>query len=205
VAEGALTLIAEGSSVVTISNSTTVQHALRHAQRAGRRFSVICAESRPVCEGRQTAAQLASYGIPVRLMVDAAAVEAAASAHLVLVGADMLSMQGLVNKVGTRALAAVARHAGVPFYALCGSEKFLPPGFTPLEQIEWPTAEVWPEAMEGVAVRNCYFDTTPLELISGIVTEQGTLPVAAIEAWLAATHLHPALARPPAQRPLRDL
>jgi translation initiation factor eIF-2B subunit delta len=33
-----------------------------------------------------------------------------------------------------------------------------------------------------------------LEAISGIVTEQGTLPVAAIEAWLAATRLHPALA-----------
>ncbi|HWQ13477.1 MAG TPA: translation initiation factor eIF-2B [Roseiflexaceae bacterium] len=200
VAEGALALVAEGSVVVTISYSTTVLHALRHAQRAGRRFTVICAESRPVYEGRQTAAQLASYGIPVKIMVDAAAVAAAASAQLVLVGADLLSMQGLVNKVGTRALAAVAHDAGVPFYALCGSEKFLPLGFAPLEQLEWPAAEVWPDAPEGVAVRNRYFDTTPLELVSGIVTEQGTLPVAAIEAWLAATRLHPALARPPASK-----
>jgi translation initiation factor eIF-2B subunit delta len=38
------------------------------------------------------------------------------------------------------------------------------------------------------------FDFTPLELLSGIVTEQGILPVAAVEAWLAATRLHPALA-----------
>ena len=43
-------------------------------------------------------------------------------------------------------------------------------------------------------IRNRYFDLTPLELLSGIVTERGVLPVAAIEAWLASTHLHPALA-----------
>src|SRR5262249_47615316 len=47
VAEGALGLIGEGSTIVTISNSSTVQHALIHAQRAGRRLAVICAESRP--------------------------------------------------------------------------------------------------------------------------------------------------------------
>lgn len=197
VAEGALSLISDGDTIVTVSYSTTVQHALLHAQRAGRRFRVICAESRPVCEGRQTAASLASYGIPVTLMVDGAAVEAAAEAQLVLVGADMLSYRGLVNKVGTHALASVAQRAGVPFHALCGSEKFLPPGFMPPEELDWPPQEVWPDAPEGVAVQNRYFDTTPLELISGIVTEHGTLPVAAIEAWLAATRLHPALARPP--------
>src|SRR5690606_41726653 len=61
----------------------------RSAQRAGRRFSVICAESRPVFEGRQTAAALASYGIPVRLVVDAAAMHAVAEAQMVLVGADL--------------------------------------------------------------------------------------------------------------------
>jgi translation initiation factor eIF-2B subunit delta len=195
VAEGALKLIAEGSTIVTLSYSTTVQHALLHAQRAGRRFSVICAESRPVYEGRQTASALAGYGVPVRLVVDTAAVEAVSSAELVLVGADMLSTHGLVNKIGTRALAAAARSAGVPFYTLCGSQKFLPPGFEPLEQLDRPGEEIWPDAPSGVHVRNRYFDTTPLELISGIVTEQGILPVAAIEAWLAATRLHPALAR----------
>jgi translation initiation factor eIF-2B subunit delta len=197
VAEGALALINDGATIVTISYSTTVLNALLHAQRAGRRFNVVCAESRPVFEGRQTAAALAGYSIPVQLMVDAAAMDAAAAAQVVLVGADMLSTRGLVNKIGTHALAAVARSHDIPFHALCGSEKFLPPGFTVLEQLDWPAGEVLPDAREGVAVRNRYFDTTPLELISGIVTEQGTLPVATIEAWLAATKLHPALERPP--------
>jgi translation initiation factor 2B subunit (eIF-2B alpha/beta/delta family) len=197
VAEGALTLISDGATIVTLSYSTTVQYALLHAQRAGRRFRVVCAESRPIYEGRQAAGQLAEYGIPVQLMVDAAVVSAVSSAQLVLVGADMLSTRGLVNKAGTRALAAEAHRQGVPFYTLCGSQKFLPPGFEPLEQTDWPAAEVWPDAPSGVEVHNRYFDTTPLELITGIVTEQGILPVAAIEAWLAATKLHPALSHPP--------
>ncbi len=194
VAEGALTLIGDGSTIITLSYSSTVQHALQHAMRAGRRFNVICAESRPGCEGRETAAALAGYGVPVTLMVDAAVVAAIPTAQLVLVGADMLSDRGLVNKVGTYALAMAARGAGVPFYTLCGSEKFLPPGFKPLEQADHPATEIWTDAPGGVAIRNRYYDSTPLEAISGIVTEQGTLPVAAIEAWLAATRLHPALA-----------
>lgn len=197
VAEEALALITDGATVVTLSYSTTVLNALLHAQRAGRRFSVVCAESRPVLEGRQTAETLAGYSIPVRLVTDAAAPDEVPHASVVLVGADMLSEAGLANKTGTRALATVARAVGVPFYTLCGSEKFLPRGFAALEQNDWPSDEVWPDAPAGVEVRNRYFDTTPLDLIAGIVTEQGTLPVAAIEAWLAATRLHPALARRP--------
>ena len=51
VAEGALGLIPDGSTIMTLSHSGTVEQALLHARRAGRRFSVICLESRPACEG----------------------------------------------------------------------------------------------------------------------------------------------------------
>ena len=40
VAEGTLGLIDEGSKIVTLSFSSTIQHALMHAQRAGRRIEV---------------------------------------------------------------------------------------------------------------------------------------------------------------------
>jgi translation initiation factor eIF-2B subunit delta len=193
VAEGALGLIGEGSRIVTLSNSRTVQHALIHAQRAGRRLEVICAESRPSLEGREQAALLMNCGVSVTLLDDAAAINAAAHADLALVGADMLTNGGLINKIGTRPMAIIAREAGVPFYTLCGSEKFLPPGFQLRQQPDLSLEDVWSDAPQDAGVAR-FFDFTPLEVLSGIVTEQGILPVAAVEAWLAATKLHPALA-----------
>jgi translation initiation factor 2B subunit (eIF-2B alpha/beta/delta family) len=192
VAEGALGLVGEGSTVVTIAYSSTVQHALCHAQRAGRRLEVICAETGAGGEGHGTAEVLANCGVAVRLLSDPEAIAAVVRADLVLVGAEMLTSQGVVNRAGTRALAHAAREHGKPFYTLCGSEKFLPP--------EFERASQYPQTNGGAAngagashTPEAAFDLTPLALISGIVTEQGVLPVEGIEAWLAATKLHPAL------------
>jgi translation initiation factor eIF-2B subunit delta len=191
VAEGALGLIGEGSTVVTISYSSTVQHALCHAQRAGRRLEVVCAESLPGREGCATADKLTNCGVPTTLLADAEAIAAVARANLVLVGADMLTGRGLVNKAGTRALAIAAQQAGKPFYTLCGSEKFLPPDFH--ASYAAGTYSGLLDAGEEARVKETLFDLTPLATIGGIVTEQGVLPIEGIEAWMAATKLHPAL------------
>lgn len=196
IAETALRLIPDEGQVLTNGRSTTVRAALRHAQRAGRRFRVVCAEGRPACEGRTLAAELAAGGIPVTLVIDALAIALAGESQLVLIGADHLSGDGLVNKVGTYGIALAAREAGVPMYALCGSEKFLPPGFVPPAQARWPADQVWAEAPANLAISNLYFDSTPLDALAGIVTEQGVQPTVGIEAWLAATKLHPGLKRP---------
>ncbi|GAB4212987.1 MAG: initiation factor 2B [Roseiflexaceae bacterium] len=194
VAENALALIEDGMTVVTLSQSSTVQHALFLAQRAGRRFSVVCAESRPSCEGREMAANLAARGLSVKLLIDTAAVASVARAHLVIVGADLLGAAGLVNKIGTHALALAGQASAVPLYTLCSSEKLLPTGYPPPEQRLWPSNEIWADAPDGVEVDNQYYDFTPLHHISGIVTEHGILPTETVEGWLAATKLHPSLA-----------
>lgn len=195
IAESALRLIPEDGTVLTNGRSTTVRAALRHAQRAGRRFKVICAESRPGCEGRALAGELAAGGLPTTAVIDALAIAMAGKAQLVLVGADHLSGSGLSNKVGTYGMALAAQAAGVPMYTLCSSEKFLPPGYAQPEQPRGPSEQVWAEAASGVAVLNLYFDLTPLAALAGIITEQGILPNAGIEAWLAAIKLHPDLSK----------
>jgi translation initiation factor eIF-2B subunit delta len=195
IAETALRLIPEDSQVLTNGRSTTVRAALRHAQRAGRRFKVVCAEGRPACEGRTLAGELAAAGMSVTLVIDALAVTMVSQSHLVLVGADYLDAQGLVNKVGTYGIALAAAAANVPIYALCGSEKFLPPGYVPPAQARWPAEQIWDDAPPRLEIINLYFDTTPLNALAGIVTEQGVQPNEGIEAWLAATKLHPALRR----------
>lgn len=197
IAESVLPLIPEGARVLTLSRSTTVRAALRHAQRAGRRFSVICSEGRPGCEGRKMAAELAEDGIPVTIMVDALAVAYTARVHVVLVGADHLNGRGLMNKAGTYGMAVAAGANNVPVYALCSSQKFLPPGYVPPAQTRWPAEQIWEDPPAGIAVKNLYFDCTPLTELAGLVTEQGVLPTAGIEGWLASIKLHPALTRTP--------
>jgi len=35
--------------------------------------------------------------------------------------------------------------------------------------------EIWPHPAKGVEVLNFYYDTTPLDLLAGIVTEEGRI------------------------------
>jgi translation initiation factor 2B subunit (eIF-2B alpha/beta/delta family) len=193
IAESVLPYLPEGASVLTNSRSTTVRAALLHAQRAGRRFTVLCAEGRPGYEGRTMATELVNDGLAVTLMTDAVAIAWAARVQLVLVGADHLSQHGLVNKVGTSSLALTARAGGVPLYTLCSSEKFLPPGYMPPDQDIRAPEQVWDDAPPSILIQNYYFDSTPLTNLSGVITERGMLTPEGIEGWLASIHLHPAL------------
>ncbi len=173
VAERGAALIADGATVMTHSSSATVLAALLEAQRQGRWFSVIATESRPQCEGVALAERLGSVGVQVTVIVDAAAYRFLPRAQLVLIGADSASSRGLVNKVGTSMIALAAWRLGVQVYALCGSEKLLPASYPLPEEPPKNPREVLEREMAGVAAENYYFDVTPLEYLTGIVTEDG--------------------------------
>jgi eIF-2B alpha/beta/delta-like uncharacterized protein len=175
IAQQTLSLLWEGCTVVTHSRSSTVLAALKLAAARGRLVEVVCTESRPGYEGRTTAATLAQEGIRTTLITDSAAATFLGRAGLVLVGADSISRDGLANKMGTYAIALAARERGVPFYALCGTEKFLPAEHPYFRIAPQDPEEVWPEHPQGVEVSNLYFDVTPLEYVSGVVTEQAIL------------------------------
>jgi translation initiation factor 2B subunit (eIF-2B alpha/beta/delta family) len=129
VAGHAARFILDGCAVLTHSYSSTVFEAFLAARQRGRHFHVICTESRPLCEGAALAASLGREGIEVTLILDAAIASFLPRVALVLVGADAVSSRGLVNKTGTALLALAASRFQVPMYALCGSEKFLPPDY----------------------------------------------------------------------------
>jgi translation initiation factor eIF-2B subunit delta len=170
-------LIPERSRVLTHSYSSTVLRTLTDAKKAGKQFEVICTESRPICEGFQLVKKLIESNIKVQLQIDSAAAYAIKDADLVLVGADCVTPLGLVNKVGTYGLALGAKERRVPVYALCGTEKLLgaemAAGFRILKR---DPKEIWPDSPKGVEVLNFYFDTTPLGLLTAIITEEGMIP-----------------------------
>lgn len=169
-------LIPEGSRLLTHSYSSTVLRTLIDMKEESRRFEVICTESRPMYEGYQLAKKLSDFRIKVRLQIDSAAADTMKEVDLVLVGADCLNPLGLVNKVGTYGLALSAKEKGVPFYALCGTDKLLGAGMAAkFRLLKRDPREAWPNVPEGVEAVNTYFDTTPLDCLRAIVTEEGIM------------------------------
>jgi methylthioribose-1-phosphate isomerase len=147
-------------------------------------ISVIANETRPYLQGaRLTAYELLQEGIPCTLITDSMAghLMSQGEVDVVVVGADRIAANGdVANKIGTYALAVLAKRHGIPFYVAAPLSTFdpkIPDGsHIPIE--ERPAAEVtgygdtrW--APQGVAVRNPAFDVTPAELITGIICERG--------------------------------
>jgi translation initiation factor 2B subunit (eIF-2B alpha/beta/delta family) len=192
----ALAVLPPQSTVLTYSNSATVIAALRYAYDHGRIRRVLLSESRPAYDGRPQALALLEYGIAVEYSIDMALFERLAEANVVVVGADAVFPEHLVNKLGTHALARLARLQGILCFSLCAANKFLPTAATALLRItEHPGQEVWPEAPDGLVTNNRYFDTTPLALLSGIVSDQGIYTPEALRLLLQHQELSPALQR----------
>jgi len=196
-----LKLIKPNDILLTHSASRSVREALLYCWRRGKRFSIICSESRPACEGTLLARRLSQQGIPTSLTTDAlgisilrAPAERNKRITLVLVGADSVSPAGLTNKAGTLGLAMVAKQCSIPFYALAGSEKFLPASF-PVERAiqDKPSAEILARPPKGLKVINRYFDITPLSYLTAVITEKGPLTFLEIKKHLKKLNFHPRL------------
>lgn len=187
-------LIESGFHILTHSRSSTVLALFRQAHAAGIPFVVTCTESRPLYEGRDLARSLTQVGIKVELVVDAGAFELLDDLDLILIGADSVSAEGVVNKIGSRGLAWAAKAEHVPFQVVCTTFKFLPEGYKQGVTIEAQDPdEVWKEVPTGVDIVNRYFDLTPLETVTGIVTERGRLSRQEVKRQIRSAKVHPAL------------
>jgi len=193
-ASHAAALIAGKSVILTHSRSSTVEAAFRAALAAGSLFRVIATESRPLAEGVRLAEALGEQGIGVTLVVDAAIYRMLPEADLALTGADAVSVAGLVNKAGTALLGLAAARLGVPFYALCSTEKFLPAAARLKPETARDGGEILDRPLVNVVPANYYFDTTPLDVVAGIITEEGVLAPEAVLDRLRAMPVDEALA-----------
>lgn len=175
VAEFGADLISQDSVVLTHSNSSTIFEIIKKGHEAGKTFQVILTESRPVCEGRDRANELSKLGVQTLYLIDAAIGMGIERADVVLLGADSVSEDTLVNKIGTKAICLLSREAVVPCYAACESSKFMPKKLSPKKEPLRDPSEVWESPPPEISIENYYFDETPLELFTGIITEEGIL------------------------------
>lgn len=170
--------IRDGFVVFTHCHSSTVTEILRRAKADGKRFEVICTETRPLFQGRTTAREILEAGIKTTLIVDSAARSFINDADLAIVGADAITSEGnVVNKIGTSAIALMAREARTPFYVASELLKYdSATAYGDYEAIEERgPAEVWDGAPEGLIIRNPAFDVTRRDFIHGIICEEGII------------------------------
>jgi len=182
IAEIGANLIDSKDVILTHCNSDTVVALFERAWKEGKKFKVICTETRPRFQGHLTARALAKAGIPVTLVVDSAArlMMKEFKVDKVIVGGDTVRANGdLINKIGTSQIAIAARELDIDFIAAVESIKFSPRSVGgELVKIEYrDTKEVIkPGKIRGIKVLNPAFDITPAEMIDMLITEEGVIP-----------------------------
>lgn len=164
--------LATAKTIMTISRSSTLCEVFKKLKQ--RPLGFIVCESRPGCEGKVLATELASADIHIEYIIDAAISNHIKQVDAVVVGADtILADGGVVNKCGTCLLALAAHYWGVPFYVIADTSKCA--GFTRDDLIleEMPTTELAAPKSPWICPRNIYFDVTDAALIGNYITEQG--------------------------------
>jgi methylthioribose-1-phosphate isomerase len=149
--------------------------ALQTAWERGLLQRVWVDETRPLLQGsRLTAWELEAAGIPHAVIADSAAASlmAAGEVDCVVTGADRIVANGdTANKIGTYALAVLAKHHGIPLYVVAPTSTV---DLSTESGADIPIEERAPEEITArFPAHNPAFDVTPSELIAAIVTEHG--------------------------------
>jgi len=185
-------LIHDGDAVMTHCNAGalatvdfgTALGVLRAAWEQGKRFKVFADETRPLLQGaRLTAYELKRAGIPVTLITDSMAgyVMSNHMVNKVIVGADRIVRDAVINKIGTFTVAVLAKAHNIPFYVAAPKSTFEQKHTARQVVIEERKPEEVTHigkqriAPEGIDVLNPAFDVTPLKYVSAIICETGIL------------------------------
>lgn len=175
-------IIKDKTVILTYSYSTAVLQILKLASLQGKNFSVICPESRPAFEGVRFAEEIARRKIKTKLIVDAGIYGAIKSCDMILVGADTVTTEGIINKTGTEWLVSSAKTLKKPVYSAFTSEKLLPlPYSKKIKILNKPSYEVYKGKIKSIEVENRYFDITPISEFSGFITEMGVMTAKEID------------------------
>jgi methylthioribose-1-phosphate isomerase len=160
------------------------------AHQQGKNIKVWVDETRPLLQGgRLTSWELEKAGVPYQLICDnmAGSLMAAGQVDMIFVGADRIVANGdFANKVGTYALAVLAKYHAIPFYVVapvttidthCSKGDDIPIEQRNAQEVCGVSGSFgecrW--APENAPVYNPAFDVTPASLITGWVLDTGVL------------------------------
>jgi methylthioribose-1-phosphate isomerase len=185
-------LIKDGDVILTHCNAgalATVEYGtalgvIRAAWKQGKHIKVFADETRPLLQGaRLTVYELKKEGIPVTLITDnmAGYVMRLKKINKVIVGADRIVKDAVINKIGTYSVAVLAKEHKIPFYVAAPTSTFDLTRTSKTVTIEERNSEEVTYigskriTVEGADVFNPAFDITPFKYVTAIITEKGII------------------------------
>lgn len=166
-----ISLIKNEQTIFTHCHSTNVIKALIYSKEKRKKFLVYNTETRPLYQGRQTAKELSQAGIMVTNFVDSGMHQAIKESDIVLIGCDAIVKNGIINKIGSAAIADIAWIYKKPVYVVADSWKYSPKNVK-IEERDFH--EVW-KKHKNIKIRNPAFEKVDKKYIRGIVSELGIL------------------------------
>lgn len=175
-----LGIFADTNYAFTHCHSSTAERLIYEISKGKDDFKVVCTETRPLFQGRITAANLLGKGLNTTMIADSAAEtyiigRAGFPIEAVFVGADEITIHGdFVNKVGSWGIGLAAYYANIPVYVVTPLLKVNPESAFKSVEIEVRESdELWPEAPKGLQLFNPAFDFINKEFVTGFLTEFG--------------------------------
>ena len=182
VVSNAVKHLAQFRRFATVSYSSTIKRLFERLSQE-KEVSLMIGKGDPVEYGLRLADELVDFRVETWITTDALLPYAVKQVDAVVVGADSVDEYSLVNGAGTFALVLAARHYGVPVYVVCGTEKFLP---TLLSRYHVVKEEPFPQKLQKPhKVFYRIFDVTPVDLITGFITEKGVWDKEAFKSFIS--------------------
>jgi methylthioribose-1-phosphate isomerase len=162
----------------------TALGVVRAAWQQGKHVKVISAETRPLLQGaRLSVFEMKKEGIPVTLITDnmVGYVMYRKMVNKVIVGADRIVTDAVVNKIGTFSVAVLAKEHKIPFYVAAPTSTFDLTRKAKQVVIEERNSEEVTHigtkriTVEGINVLNPAFDITPMKYVTAVISEKGVL------------------------------
>lgn len=167
----------KNKTVMLHSNSGTIIEVFRLLAKDQPGIQVFQTLSAPAEEGRLQALELAGMGYQVTLIPDALSGEMLRDTDYLLLAADQVRRDTILNKTGSLQMVLAAQQFNVPVIVLTESRKINRSGSTtPFRDRLRDNREILKDTIhQNITAKNLYFEEIPRYLVNEIITEKKIL------------------------------
>lgn len=163
-----LEILRHYKKILTYSRSSQVLQVLNALRFHGSDFEIFISEARPSMEGVKTALELVSSGIKVHLFTDIVLLNKIPCVDVIVTGADAITGEYFVNKVGTKIILEEAKRRNKPAILIASRLKVLNKKMEKFFKLTSGKPEEILFPRKRIKVYNPYFEKIPLSLITPI-------------------------------------